>query len=251
MRPIPLFYTSSSRSQGGILTVEKAGEREKLKRISGPVSVCDVAKREGLKEVTLLGDNMQDFMTAAKNLGEAGIQFRFGLRLVVCENMADKSDQSFKTESRVVVFLKDSQGYVALCKLLTKAATDGFYYCPRIDWTTLCAMWSEHFLLALPFYSSFLAKNTLTFASIVPHLPVQPLILDEIGQQLPFDFLIRGAIKRYGGNVEAVKSIYYDKRDDARAFQVWRAALDRKTWDKPNDGMMSREFCTEAWRELT
>lgn len=252
-RPLPLFHVSSSLREGGIFTVDKAGAAAKAKRFKGPVSLCDLARDEKLAQLHLVASNFVDFMMAHKHLREVGCDLVFGLKLVICESMADKSEESLKSESKVVVFMREG-GYQRLIQLYTKASTDGFYYVPRLDWAALAALWSDDLTLALPFYSSFLAKNTLTFAAITPRLPAPPIVLREVGQQLPFDHLLDQAVDRYVAanpcEVQPCKSIYYRRRQDARNFLIWRSILERKTWDIPPDGMTSREFAYEAWKEL-
>lgn len=254
---LPLFSSAASLKQGGIFTVDKAGYLGKAGRKRGPVSLCDLAKQEKLTQLHLVDSTFVNFFSAYKNLKEVGCDLAFGLKVVVCEDMADKSEESFKTESKVIVFMKSGAGYQPLCSLYSKAAKDGFYYIPRIDWKTLRKMWSEHFILALPFYSSFLAKNTLTFATISPDLPATPVALKEVNQQLPVDELLNDAVARYsaatGCPIQPAKSIYYKDRKDAKAFQIWRCILSRgATFDKPGmDGMCSREFCYEAYKELS
>lgn len=253
----PLFSTSTSLKEGGIFTLEKAGDRERTKRKHGPISLCDLAKDEKMDQITLVESNFVNFMNAAKNLGDAKVQFRFGLRVVMCEDMTDKSEASLKTQSKLILFMRNSEAYKPLIKLFTKASTEGFYYVPRLDWKALKEMWSDDIILTLPFYSSFLAKNTLTFASIAPDLPAKPLLLKEIAQDLPFDSILEEAVNRYvaanGCEIESVKSIYYKNRDDAKKWLIWRCILDRgSTWDKPNqDHCTSKEFCYEAWKELS
>ncbi len=253
---IPLFSTSASLKSGGIFTVNKAGDRERADAPKkGPISICNIAKDEGLKKVFLVETNFVNFMLGYKNLKDAKADMVFGLKLVVCEDMNDKSDASFKTESKIIIFLKDSDGYQALIKIYSKAAQDGFYYVPRIDWKTLKTMWSEHLILALPFYSSFLAKNTLTFATIVPDLPAKPLLLKEIGQELPFDSILNNVVDRYAAStdsiIQAVKSIYYFKREDAKKWMIWQCVLSRSTFDKPNmDHCSSKQFSYESYKEL-
>lgn len=255
MSVIPLFSTSASLMQGGIFSVEKAGAAQKLGKTRGPISLCDLAKDNGLKQLHLIESNFVNFMVAYKNLKEANCNLAFGLKVIVCADIQDKSEASLKTESKVVLFMKNSAGYKPLIDIYTKAAQAGFYYVPRIDWKSLCEMWSDNLILSLPFYSSFIAKNTLTFSQIVPQMPVAPLVLREVDQQLPIDDLIDGALDRYLEShscpQQKVKSVYYLKRDHAKRFMVWRCALDGKTFDKPNmDFMHSREFCYEAFKEL-
>ncbi len=252
---LPLFHSAGSLKQGGIFTVEKAGALAKAGKKRGPVSLCDLAKQEKLTQLHLVEDRLVNFMTAHKNLKEVGCQLVFGWKVVVCEDMAVKDEASFKTESKVVVWMAgDGTGdYQALLNLVTRASQDGFYYVPRLDWKTLKAMWHPDLLLSLPFYSSFLARNTLTFGSIVPDLPAKPILTME-ENELPFDGLLGDAVVRYaaanGIAPQRAKSIYYRDRKDAKGWQIWRAILDRASWDKPNmEGCCSREFSYESWKE--
>lgn len=256
---LPLFSTSPSLKQGGIFTVEKAGDKLKTGKKRGPVSLCDLAKEDGLKQLHIVDSNFVSFFYAHKNLKEIGCQLVFGLKVVVCENMADKSEASLKTESKVVIWMAGdgSEDYRALINLFTVAAQEGFYYVPRLDWNTLCRLWHKDLLLSLPFYSSFLAANTLTFSSIVPTLPAKPILLME-DNELPTDGLLGDAVVRYAHATESplqpTKSIYYKMRADSKLFQIWRCVLSRgrqSTYDKPNDGMSSREFCWQAFKEQT
>ena len=252
---VPLFSSAASLKQGGLFVTEKAGYLAKAGRKRGPVSLCDLAKENGLTQLCLVDSTMVNFFSAYKNLKEVGCNLTFGLKLIICDDMADKSEASCKTESKVVIFMNSGTAYQSLCSIYSKAAKDGFYYVPRLDWKTLRSMWSECLTLALPFYSSFLAVNTLTFNVISPDLPTVPLVLREIDQQLPFDDLINEAVDRYvaasGAAVQPVKSIYYRDRKDAKTFCVWRCILSRTSFDLPGmDGMYSREFCFQAYREL-
>lgn len=257
---LPIFSTSASLKQGGVFTVERAGDKLKTGKKRGPVSLCDLAKEESLKQLHIVDSNFVSFFYAHKNLKEIGCQLVFGLKVVVCENMEDKSEASLKTESKVVIWMAGdgSEDYRALINLFTVAAQQGFYYVPRLDWKTLCRLWHKDLLFSLPFYSSFLAANTLTFSSIVPLLPVEKPILLMEDNELPTDGLLSDAVVRYahatGSPIQPAKSVYYHHRSDARLFQIWRAVLSRgrqATWDKPNDGMLSREFCLDSWKEQT
>jgi DNA polymerase III alpha subunit len=249
---IPLFSSSSSLLQGGIFTVEKAGEKQKSGYKKGPVSLCDLANDEGLKDITLVESNFVSFMAAYKNMEAIGTQLKFGLKLTVCEDMEAKDEDSFKTESKIIIFMGADTAYKHLIKIYSVASTKGFYYIPRIDWKTLKSMWADDLVLALPFYSSFLAKNTLTFSSIAPDLPVNPIPLVE-SNLLPFDYLIKDAVNKYAHannlHTQLSKSIYYRNRSDAKSWMIWRCILSRTTWDKPNlNHCTSKEFCYESWK---
>ena len=252
---IPLFYSSSSLKEGGIFTFDKAGAAAKSGKKYGPVSLCDLAKSEGLTQLHFVASKFADFMTAGKNLKDVNCQMVFGLKLTICDNMEDKSDASLRNESSVIIWMAGdgSSDYEGLIDIYSTAAQQGFYYAPRLDWKRLRAMWRDDFILSLPFYSSFIARNTLTMASIVPDLPASPLIFREVKNLMPYDNLIESAIKKFnattGYPTQNVKSIYYKNRKDAEQFQIWRCILGRKDHDKPNDGICSAEFCWEAYKQ--
>ncbi len=253
---VPLFSSAVSLKDGGLFTVEKAGVAAKAGRTHGAVSLCDLAKEHGLKQLHLVDDRFANFFALQKNLKDIGCQLVFGLKMTVADDISDKSEASLKTESKVVIWMNGDGGmdYQTLIDFQTVAAQQGFYYQPRIDWKVLKAGWHKDLILSLPFYSSFLARNALSFASIVPDLPVEPLLLREVDQRMPADDLLDDALARYsaatGAQIQQVKSVYYRNREDARAFQAWRCLLNRTSHDKPNDSMVSREFCWEAYQEL-
>src|SRR4051812_12650120 len=107
---IPLFSSSASLKQGGIFTLEKAGAAAKAGHVKGPVSLCDLVKEEKLTQLHLVESNFVNFMTAYKNLKDVGCSLVFGLKVVVCEDIADKSDASTKTESKVIIWLNGDGG---------------------------------------------------------------------------------------------------------------------------------------------
>ena len=116
--------------------------------------------------------------------------------------------------------------------------------------------WSDNLLLALPWASSFIAKNTLTFNRIVPDLPCVPWVFREVNTELPFARLIDAAIERYvvesGAVVQDVKSVYYSRRADIEPYIVMRALANRSTFNAPNvDHLSSDAFSFEAWQALT
>lgn len=256
---VPLFATGASLRQGGLFTAEKPGAAKKAGRKHGPLSLCDLAKAEGLKQVHVVDDRFANYFSLHRGLKEVGTTLNFGLKLTVCDDMAVKDEASLKNESKVVVWMNGdgSADYEAAINLYSLAATEGFYYEPRIDWKTLRANWHADLVLSLPFYSSFLARNLMSFASIVPELPPGPLlVLQEVDQRMPYDEILDEAVQRYvaatpGAILQPVKSVYYVTRQQARAQLTWQCILDRATWDKPKpEGFTSREFSWEAYKEL-
>lgn len=256
---VPLFSSAASLKDGGVFTAEKPGAAKKGGRKHGPLSLCDLAKAEGLKQVHVVDDRFANFFALHRGLKEAGATLHFGLKLTVCDDMTVKDEASLKNESKVVVWMNGdgSQDYEALINLCSLAATEGFYYVPRIDWKTIRANWHQDLVMSLPFYSSFLARNLMSFASIVPDLPPGPLlVLQEVDQRLSYDEILNDAVERYaaatpGATLQRVKSVYYTTRQQARTQLTWQCILDRATWDKPKpEGFCSREFSWESYKAL-
>ncbi len=252
---IPIFSTHYSMAAGGILTCEEKGKS----LADGPKSIFDIADANGLKELVVAEERVDGFIECYKNATKQVVKLIYGIKFTICADMTDKSDASLLTESKVIVFIRNSQGYNDLLKLYSRAWTDGFYYKGRLDWKTLKAFWTENLVLSLPFFSSFVAKNTLTFAKIVPDLPVavaQVQVMQEVNSGLPFAPLISEALGHFVVDPEAqvmqTKSIYYEKYTDFKSYICYRAILNRSSFNKPQiDHMSSNAFCLEDYLNLT
>lgn len=187
------------------------------------------------------------------------IQLIYGLKLTVVPDMTIKDEASIRDECKVIIFLKNSQAYNDVLKIWSRAWTDGFYYQGRIDWKTLKSFWTPNLMLALPFFSSFIAKNLLTMASIVPDLPcpaAEIQVFKEVGSDLPFAPLIDKAVDEFatqsGAQVQRVKSIYYRGPDDFAAYQTFRAMDRGGSYSAPNvSHLASDRFSFADWQRLT
>ena len=244
---LPLFKSHYSIGRS-ILTLNKAGKSD----ANGSDSIIDIAKQFELKHIYLVEDGMTGFLEAHKNCKEENIDLRFGLRMTACADMKTKDEGSRKTEHRINVFALNSDGYFKLIKLHSCAATDGFYYYPRIDFATIHSLWSDkNLLMAIPFYDSFLFNNSLTFQTCVPDFgKIKPFMFLE-DNNLPFDYLINKQVNQYAKAndlpIIAAKSIYYKNKADFKAFVAFRCIHDRTTLDKPEQEHMSSDrFCFEA-----
>ena len=243
----PLFKSHYSIGKS-ILTLEKSEKSVQ----NGPDSIIDIAKTGELKEIFLVDDCMAGFLEAYKNCQEAKLNLRFGVRLTICENMDKKDEESLSSEHRLIVFIKNSEGYKDLVKIYSKSAIDGFYYRPRIDCSTLKKMWSKNLLLAVPFYDSFIFNNVLTFSICIPEIDFAEATLFTESNLLPFDDLLANHVKSYAEKnklpVESAKSIYYKDRKDFSAYLTFRCINNRSTLEKPQlDHMSSAEFCYESY----
>src|ERR1019366_9529515 len=151
---------------------------------------------------------------------------------------------------KINVWLLNSDGYSDLCKLVSCANVDGFYYIPRIDEENLSRLLTKNLSVTIPFYDSFLANNLLRFNTCVfNYEKFDPLFFLE-DNSLPFDFLIRDKVNSLKVPIQEAKSIFYYKKEDVEAYQVLRCLSKRSTLEKPNlNYFSSDEFCFESYIE--
>jgi hypothetical protein len=256
---LPCF--TSHYSFSSILTLEEAGKTAP----GNPASICDIAKTNGLKEVVLVEDRIDGFLEGYKHIQKAGIaQLIYGLRMVVVPDMLDKTPETARQESRVIIFVRNSRGYNDLIRLWNRGWTDGHFTTRdasygRIDGKTLREFWTPNLSLALPFFSSFLARNTLTFASIVPDFPVpanEITLFREVDSGLPFAHLIDAAVTKFaadtGAQIQPVKSIYYADAQSFDSYVTYRAILNRETFGAPGvDNLASNRFSFEDYLRVS
>ena len=134
---VPLFKSHYSLGKS-ILTLkgEDLGENY-------PKSVFSLANEGNLEEVPLAEDNMSGFLEAYTNSKELKVKLIFGLRMTICQDMNEKSEEELSRSSKVIIFAKNSDGYKKLIKIYSDAARIGFYYVPRIDYSYLSQNWDE------------------------------------------------------------------------------------------------------------
>lgn len=260
MSVLPVFTSHYALpSQGSLLTLEEPGKSKP----GGPVSVFDLARESGLKDVVLVDDRIDGAIQAVKAAKAAKVKLCFGVKLVVCADAEDKTEASLATESKVVVFARNGEpnaqglpkGYSKLVSIWNRASTTGHYYQARTSWAWLKEQWSDDLLLALPWASSFIAQNVLTFRRIVPDLPAVPWVFRERASELPFARLIDGAIDRYvketGAPVQDTKSVYYRDASSFPSYQVMRAIGGRASYAAPGvDHLSSSTFSFESYLSL-
>jgi DNA polymerase-3 subunit alpha len=246
LKVLPLFKTQYSIGKS-ILTLAAP---DKLDR-SYPVSIFDIAKEHKLSEVVVVDDSISGFLEAHQNAKKAGIKLVYGLQLRCMENIESKSEASLKTIHKLVIFIKNNQGYKDLIKISSTAAKKGFYYKPNIDMAHLKTLWTENLMLGVPFYDSFLFNNTLYGYRCVPTFFTPPVFFLE-NSDLPFDNLIQQKVKSYaetsGAEIIPSRSIYYYKKDDFLAYLTFRCINERTLLEKPElEHMSSNLFCFEEW----
>ena len=251
---IPLFYDQSSFKS--ILTYWK----EKDSTPDGPSSIVSICKENGIKKCVGISKNFSTFIDAWKNLNAIGTELIWGIEFIMCDDTTVRTDESRLNEHKVIIMMKNKDGYGDLLKIYTACHTnpDNKYYIQRFDFKQLRPLWTDNLIMALPFFDSFIAKNLLSHGSaIVPDLSfTSPIIFREVGSDLPFAHLIDSALDKYNkdGRLEEIKTktIYYKNRADFRAYSVYRCIMNKEVHSKPNmEHFGSQEFCFESYKELT
>lgn len=264
---IPIFSTHYSGNS--ILTLDdpeeytaaqkKRGEQTDLTPSNEAISVFGIAQKHGLNEVFVADSSFAGFVRAYSVSKKYGIKLRFGIKLWVCQYLPEKSDFSTKTESKIIIWILNSDGYADLIKIYNKSySVDSFYYHNRIDWKTLSEMITPNLGVSVDFYDGFLAKNLIGNHFCVPSLPTVSNELDfwicDMG--LPFDGIIQQAtlefIKNNGSKIKKVHPVYYYKTLDSDAYQAYRCIKNRSTLEKPElDHFSSDKFSFEEYLTKT
>lgn len=256
MKTLALFSSDNSITDSCLtMSFQSESERPDLKTLA-PVGIFTIAKRHGLDRAFIVDTSMSGFWQAYKASKASEVPFVFGLKLCVCQDMTVKDGPSLATESNVIILIRNSDGYKDLVKISSKASLDGFYYRARIDWKTLNSMLTDNLSLAVPFYSSFIARNTMQYGhAATPEFKEPPTFFVE-SHDLPFDELLRIRLNQYceynGLTPTAVHSCYYYSTSDSTAHQALKCIGKRTTLEKPQlENHSSDRFSFEAYLEKT
>lgn len=230
---------------------------EKTKSEKDADSILLLNKSLNREHFFLVEDSMSGFLECFTHCKDLSLDFSFGLRLSVTPNLNKKDEDSLSKQSKYVIFANNTKGYQRLCKIYTKAATDGFYYEPRTDFKSMREHWdNEDLSLCVPFYDSFICKNTLHGANCFPDfqsLKASPTFFLE-DNELPFDDLLQQKVLNYtskeGFETQEAQTILYNKKADFKNYLTFRCIDNRSTLEKPNlNHMTSDTFCLERWLE--
>jgi DNA polymerase III alpha subunit len=246
---IPIFKSHYSIGRS-ILTLEKPEDVLE----DGPDSIINLCLENKIKNLYLVEDSIGGFLQGYINSAASNLDFRFGLRLTVCDDMSEKNEESKLRCSKYIIFANNKEGYQRLIKINTTAAKDGFYYTARADFKTLKKYWDNKDLsLCVPFYDSFLHRNAIHGTLCVPNFDfTEPTFFIE-DNDLYIDQVIKKHIEKHcenGCESQEVKSIFYKDRKDFKSYLTFRCINNRSSLDKPElEGMNSAEFCLQSWKE--
>lgn len=253
---LPIFSSDSSLYKS-ILNSWGACEINELQFLEhSPVSIWTIARNYDLKEVYISDTYFSNFITHYKESKKLKIKFIFSVILTVCQDVKNKSEESLSTESRVRIWMKNSEGYKDLLKIYNFSwLAENFYYHNRIDWENLNKLITPNLFVTFDFYNSFLQRNYLGNHNCVPKfITFKPIF--EISQcGLPFDNILKEKIREYvsceGFEVLDVHPIYYYAKEDILAYQTFRCIGNRSKITKPELPHFSSDlFCWEEYAKL-
>lgn len=246
---LPLFKSHFSIGKS-ILTLD---DPKKVTE-GGPDSIFKIAKDNNLKQIVLVEDSLIGFFEAYKRSKDLGIQLVFGLRLSMRNSSSPVDEDS---NHKIIIFAKNGNGCKALNKIYSKAFCDNTGF---LDYISLKELWEEDNLkLAIPFYDSFIHVNYLSFGNCIPDLSFTKPTLFYEQNDLALDVLLKEKVDKFSKNNDVpqvkVRSIYYNKKADVKAFMAYKIICNRsfgkdRSLDKPElPHFCSDKFSFESWKE--
>lgn len=231
MEVLPIF--SSHYSIGdSILTVDEYDDKDPIIKDTKPVNIFAIAKQYSMERVILCESEMAGFWEVYKTSKSKKIPFVFGVKLAICEDATQYDKESKKTESNVIVFFNNTQGYYDFLKIFNKASTTWYYEGRRVDWRTLNNFMTDNLTVAIPFYSSFLARNNLKFEyrCLPSFVKFRPTFFIN-RHNLPFDDVLERQVLKYtqanGYDIQEIHQVSYYKDHDSIALQVLQCLKNR------------------------
>ena len=162
---VPIFSSHYSIGRSILtLDVETNEKGENIYEIKNnhPVSIISIVKIHNLKQIFLIDSSFSGFSEAYRNLTATDVQLIYGIKLHICEDINDKSDKGRVNDSKIYLIARNKDGLKELMKTYSRAATDSFYYYPRLDWNQLNKI-SENIVIWIPFYDGFIHNNLLKY----------------------------------------------------------------------------------------
>lgn len=246
MEIVPIFTTHYSLGASLITSEKPAKEID----VTAPLSIFDITKKDNFNIVYVVDNNMCGFYEQYQLSKKENVNYRFGLKLKVVNDINDPSNDYV---SDIIIFIKNSAGYSDLLKINEFSVYSGYSHpLPRIDWKNLNELMTKNLLLVIPFYNSFLYVNSFKLNSnICPVFSkVKPIFfINE--QNLSFEENLKESVLSYckKNNYDYYYShnIYYYLNEHAKALQVLRCLDERTSYEKPElPGFCSDSFSFES-----
>lgn len=179
-----------------------------------------------------------------------------GCELYIVEDAEQSIKEKSKIRGHIQVHVKSQQGFDNLCRMLTFANTDGFYYKPRVEYKTVLENYKGlcfstacliSFLRILPNGKQFFSDlydcvGKDLYCEIMPH---------RIKKQPVWNRKVIRVAKRYGLKTYATNDCHYVKRTQAIGQEILLAIQRKAKWsDKDRFKFSLRTFHLKTWKEM-
>jgi len=194
------------------------------------------AKEKGFKYIALTNHgNIDGLIKWQKACDKFGVVPIFGVECYIVEDYTVK--EKGEKRGHITLLIKNEQGFRNVCKLLTTANIEGFYYRPRID----CDLLLQHLdglVVMTACISSFIGKDwgARLFEDIHDeiggdlYVEVMPHNAEE---QVEINKLAKAFYDEYGVSMVATNDCHYVKRHQWESQEVLLALNRKDTWDNP------------------
>ncbi len=216
--------------------------------------IVETTQKFGMEAVALTDHgNMMATFHFVREAHNAGIKPIVGCEFNMCHDRLDKTRQNNGYQQ--VLIAKNKRGYHMLCKLASKAYTEGFYYVPRIDKKAILAfkedliaftggLWGEIPSKILNEGEKAAEEACLWWKEHFGddfYLELQRHGLEE--EKYINEVLVRFAEKHHIKYI-ATNNSYYTLKEDAEAHDVLLCVKDSEPFNKPKKyiGKRGREF---------
>ncbi len=207
---------------------------------------------------------MYGVLTFYKACQKEGIKPIIGCEVYVAQRTRfDKQPRLDDASYHLLLLVENNEGYANLCKLISQAYLEGFYYRPRVD-KELLRQYSKGLIclsacLAGEVLQQLLAgdettarKTILEYQDIFGkenyYIELQNHGLDE---QMRTNPLLYKLAKELGAAVVATNDLHYVKKEDSDAHDILLCVQTGKTKDDPNRMSFStNEFYLKSKQEM-
>lgn len=248
MEILPIWKTNSSIGKS-IITAEDELEIKS----DSPVSLFAICRKYNLKKIVVLDDYFSGFPQLFKLSKKYDIQLIYGLNFTLCNDVSKKDEESKKSNCKISVLMKNSNGYTDLIKFhdAVNANAENFYYTPRADYSVLNNI-TYNLQLLIPPYDNFIHNNLLCNGCSIPQFGKLKPIFTYCNIELPYTQVLNPTIKNYSKNngCECVEvwPINYYRKEDFKQYMVYRCINNRSKFSKPElDFLSSNEFCWQSY----
>lgn len=250
---LPVFYDHSSHKSINVFWDDKDITPD------GPQSIIKMCKEANLSKCVFISNNFHTYVEALKICEKSKIELVFGLEVLMCQDSSVHAEESVATNHKLILMGKNSQSYFDLCNIFTAWQTDtnNKYYEYRFDYKQLKQYWTENLFIVFPFFDNPIATNFLVDGSnIIPDFPTKDIVIwREQRTDHPHEGLINYALNNFNKDKAyfevPTKTILYPKREDAKAWLVYRTIDEKSEFSKPElPYCCSDRFSFEDYKEL-